>query len=213
MYNILHLPYTAMLLALVTMGAAVSPGFSPDRLAATVVAYFLGLGIGAHSLDQLEPGGSHYVKKMGNRELVGLAIVGLGGGTAIGCYYAIALTPWLAIFILVNLFFAIAYPLPSRVAGGLFHNNPAFSFAWGFLPFETSYFVNSLTLTSVGLILGLPAAAAAWGEISLSRRARLARKEGLPRVYYGAREAALKLLVVSTCAIALLLLVDRLVLG
>jgi len=114
---------------------------------------------------------------------------------------------------LANLFFAIAYPLPSRVAGGFFHNNLSFAFAWGFLPFITSYFVNSLAVTTASVVLGLPAAAAAWGEIRLSRRARTARQEGLPSVNYGGLETALKLLVVSTCFVALLLLVGRLTLG
>jgi hypothetical protein len=213
LFNILHLPYTAMLLSFVVIGAAVSPGFHLDRLAATIGAYFLGLGIGAHAIDQLEPSGSHYVKKMGSQELVGLAAVGLAGGTAIGLYYALTLTPWLVPFILVNLFFAIAYPLPSHAARGLFHNDLTFSFAWGFLPFLTSYFVNSPAVTAGSVVLGLPAAAVAWGEIRLSRRARMARKEGLPTADYGGPEKVLGLLVASTCSIALLLLTVRLAWG
>jgi hypothetical protein len=213
LYNILHLPYTAMLLALVVIGAAVSPGFHLDRLAATVAAYFMGLGIGAHALDQLEPTGSHYVKKMRSRELIWTAAFGLAGGTAIGFYYALVLTPLLVPFILVNLFFAIAYPLPSRVAGRIFHNNLSFAFAWGFVPFLTSYFVNSLSLTPYGLVLSLLAVVVAWTEIHLSRIARRARKEGLPIANYGASEKALKALVTSTCSVALLLLLGRLALG
>ena len=213
LYNILHLPYTVMLLALVAIGAVVSPEFHSDRLAATVAAYFLGLGIGAHALDQLEPHGSHYVKKMGGRELGGIGIIGLVGGAAIGLFYALTLTLWLVPFILVGLFFAVAYPLPSRVGGGLFHNDLSFSFAWGFMPFVTSYFVNSLALTPAGVALGIPAAAAAWGEIHLSRRARVARREGLPATSYEGTEKALKLLVASTCLIAVLLLFTRLTAG
>lgn len=212
LYNILHIPYTAMLLAFVAIGAAASPGFHPDRLAAAMVAYFLGLAIGAHSLDQLEPGGSHYVKKMSGRELALIAALGLAGGTAIGAYYALTLTPWLVPFILASLFFAFAYPLPSRVAGGLFHNNLSFALAWGLLPTLTSYFVNSLTLASAGVIVCLPAAAAAWAEIRLSRQARSARKEGLQEKHRGP-ERALKLLVAATCSVALLLVCARLVLG
>jgi len=210
LYNILHLPYTAMLLAIVVIGATVSPDLHLDRLAATAAAYFLGLGIGAHALDQLEPHGSHYVKKMNWRELFGIGVLGLAGGSVIGFYYAVTLAPWLTLFILVSLFFAVAYPLPSFVAGGLFHNDPSFAFAWGFAPFITSYFVNSLSLTAASVILGIPAAAAAWGEIRLSRRARAARKEGLPAANYGGPEKMLKLLVVTTCLVAVLLLIGRL---
>jgi len=213
LYNILHIPYTAMLLAFVAIGAGVSPGFHVDRLAAALVAYSMGLGIGAHSIDQLEPTGSHYVKRMNRRELAWSGGLGLAGGTAIGSYYALTLTPWLIPLIAVNLFFAFAYPLPSRVAGGLFHNNLSFAFAWGALPFLTSFFANSLTLNSVGAAVCVPVAAAAWTEIRLSRHARSARKEGLPAGSYGRQERALKVLVASTCAAALVLVVGRLLLG
>lgn len=213
MYNILHVPYTAMLLAFVTIGAAVSAGFHPDRLAATILAYFFGLGIGAHSIDQLEPNGSHYVRKMSSRDLTLSAAFGLATGTAIGSYYALTLSLWLIPFIAVNLFFALAYPLPSRMAGGLFHNNLTFAFAWGFLPFVTSYFVNALTLASAGVIVCVPVAAAAWTEIRLGRRARSARKEGLSAEHYRGPERTLKVLVVSTCSIALLSVGVRLALG
>ncbi len=212
-YNLLHLPYTAMLLSFVAIGASVSPQLHLDRLAAALVAYFLGLGVGAHSLDQLEPSGSHYVQKMTGRDLALGATIGLAGGTAIGAYYALTVTVWLIPFIVANLFFAFAYPLPSRVAGGLFHNNASFALAWGLLPFLTSYFVNSQDLVRLGVAACLPVTAAAWTEIHLSRRARAARREGVPPERYRGDEKALKLLVASTCLSALVLVAARLTLG
>jgi hypothetical protein len=59
--NLLHLPYTAMVISFVAIGSIFAPRVYLDRSFAAVLAYFLGLGVGAHALDQLEPAGSHYV--------------------------------------------------------------------------------------------------------------------------------------------------------
>ena len=49
LYTILHLPYTSMVLSYVLIGADLSPTLFVDRLALTIMAYFLGLGISAHA--------------------------------------------------------------------------------------------------------------------------------------------------------------------
>ena len=208
-YNILHVPYTAMVLAFVAIGAGVAPQVHVERLAAALVAYFLGLGVGAHAVDQLEPGGSHYVQSLSAGELRLMAAVGLGGGAALGVLYALTVTAWLLPLVGLGLFFALAYPLPSRVAGGRFHNDATFAFAWGFLPLVTSYYADSVMLTPVTLVVGAMTAIAAWTEIRLSRRARSARKEGAPSDYEGP-EKWLKALVAATCLAALALLAARL---
>jgi hypothetical protein len=210
-YNILHLPYTAMVLGFVLAGAATAPQLHADRIAGALLAYFIGLGIGAHALDQLEPGGSSYVRRLSRSELEALAVFGLGGAAAVGLYFAFTVTVWLVPFIAAGLFFAVAYPLPSRVGGRLFHNEPGFSFSWGFLPFVTSYFVNSVSLTPFAVVGGLVAALAAAVEIRLSRRARNARKDGIPAAEYEGPERGLKVLVASTCCVAILLMVARVV--
>lgn len=211
LYNILHVPYTAMVLAFVLMGAEVTPQVHAVRLAATLLAYLLALGIGAHALDQLEPEGSHYVLRLSRRELTSMAIVGLGGGIALGLYYAATVSVLLVPFIAAGVFFAVAYPLPSRVLGGAFHNNPSFAFAWGFLPAVTSYFANAATVALPAIAVGAVTAALAWEEIRLSRFARSARKQGLPATSYRRSETGLKLLVALTCSSALLLMAGRIV--
>lgn len=209
-YNILHLPYTAMVLGFVLAGAAVAPQVHLDRLGGALLAYFVGLGVGAHALDQLEPGGSSYVEKLSRRELAAIASLGLGGATVVGLYFALTVTGWLIPLIAAGLFFALAYPLPSRVGGGLFHNEVSFAFAWGFLPLVTSYVVDSVALTPVAIVSGIVAALTAAAEIRLSRRARMARKEGLPAQEFERPERWLKILVASTCAVGLVLIAARL---
>lgn len=203
--NLLHLPYTAMLLSFVVIGAVAAPETFPDRLLATLVAYFLGLGIGAHAFDQLEPGGSHYVHHLTRRELTALGAGGLLAASGIGLYYAVVLSPYLALFVALGVFFAISYPLPTYVAAGSFHNNLSFSIAWGYLPSLTSYYVNALAITPAAALVCLPMAAAAWAEISLSRSARSARKRGAPPAAYAGKERALTGLVALVCASSLAL--------
>lgn len=184
-----------MVLSFVIIGAAAAPRVYPDRLVATLAAYFLGLGIGAHSFDQLEPNGSHYVQSLSRKDLAVLGAVGMTGAVAIGAYYAATVTPFLLLFILAGFFFALAYTLPSRVGGGLFHNNLCFAFAWGYLPYLTSYYVNSQSMAPIVLLGGLLPALAAFAEITLSRSVRKARKHDLPPKAYTTAETVLKLLV------------------
>ena len=52
--SILHPPYTAWHLSYVLVGAAIAPGFHLERLIATLIAYALAVGVGAHGLDELK---------------------------------------------------------------------------------------------------------------------------------------------------------------
>src|SRR5438093_13647156 len=50
--TLLHPPYTAWHLSYVAIGATLAPHFRADRLGAAAAAFFLGLGVGAHALDE-----------------------------------------------------------------------------------------------------------------------------------------------------------------
>src|SRR6266436_3159520 len=52
-WAVLHPPYTAWHLSYVVIGASLAPRLSVFRLTATLVAFFLAVGIAAHSLDEL----------------------------------------------------------------------------------------------------------------------------------------------------------------
>ncbi len=60
--GLLFLPYTGMVLAYSVIGSILADPIHWDRVAAIIVIYFLGLGIGAHALDAL---GSKTVKPWG----------------------------------------------------------------------------------------------------------------------------------------------------
>ena len=207
--TILHLPYTGMVLCYVGLGAFLAPLIHWDRLGWCMLAYFLGLGIGAHALDELS--GRPYGGSFTERELWVIGVTTLLLASLIGAYYAMTLSPWLWLFILLGAFFAVSYPL-ARLFGGRFHTDFWFVVSWGMLPFLTSYFLQTLTLTLSSFLMAGALGATAAIEITLSRWVRtLRRKPARLRFIHtdgteeewdfwqliGKPERALKLLVVT----------------
>ena len=50
---LLHPPYTLWHLSYVAIGATIAPRFNGGRLAATLIAFLLAVGVCAHALDEL----------------------------------------------------------------------------------------------------------------------------------------------------------------
>src|SRR3982751_4495612 len=80
--TLLHAPYTAWHLSYVAIGAAVAPTLYGYRLAAALGAFFLGVGVCAHALDELH--GRPLNTRLSDRTLVGLGVVALSGARAAG---------------------------------------------------------------------------------------------------------------------------------
>jgi len=211
-----------MVLCYVTLGALMVPEIRPDRLLWILVAYVLGLGIGAHALDQLS--GRPYGRSFTVPELWALAILTLAAAVAIGSYYALTLAPGLWAFVAAETFFAVTYNL-DRLFGGRFHRDHWFVFSWGALPFLTSFYLQSLTLTLPALVMAGALAGTAGMEISLSRWVRALRRDpGRLLLIHGdgrheewdfwrligRPERALKLLVVTVYLLTVSLALHRL---
>ena len=163
-----------MVLSYVLIGAALSPTLFVDRLGLTVLAYFLGLGISAHALNELNA--RHWGTALGKRDLEIAFLSPLIAALCIGAYGVYVLyhadgellpPSVLLVFIVLEIFFLFAYNL--SYSKGKFHNDISFAFSWAFLPFLTSYYVNSLTVTIGSVLIGLSLAATAMIEINLSR--------------------------------------------
>src|SRR3954463_4818583 len=105
--TLLHPPYTAWHLSYVAFGAAAAPVVHGDRLAATLLAFFLGVGVGAHALDELN--GRPLRTRLADGVLVGLAGVALAGAVAVGVVGAATVSVGLVPFIVAGTFIAIAY--------------------------------------------------------------------------------------------------------
>lgn len=210
--NILHLPYTGMVLCFVIIGALLANIIYLDRILATIIAYFIGLGIGVHSLDQLEPKGSHYVNYLTRSELKVLALTSLSVACGIGLYFALVVSLGLIPLIAMELFFSLAYSLPSYFFNGVLHTRLAFVFSWGFLPYLTSYFVNEAKVNILTVLLGIPIMLASWYELTWSRKARKLRISNSDPTSYKGEERKLKILVATVYIVTFVDLVSTLLL-
>ena len=134
---------------------------------ATLVAFFLAVGVAAHALDELN---GHPLKtRLSDRTLVALAAIALAGAVAIGIASVFIFSPTLAPFVVVGGFLVVAYNL--ELAGGRFHTNFWFAAAWGAFPALTSWWVNTLEVKHADeLVAGLLVAAGCFGLSVAQRR-------------------------------------------
>jgi hypothetical protein len=170
--TILHPPYTAWHLSYVALGAAAAPVVHADRLAAALGAFFLGVGVCAHALDELH--GRPLGTRLSDRALVALAAVGLVGAVAIGVAGVIVVSPQLAPLVAAGAFFVIAYNL--ELFGGRFHSDLWFAVAWGAFPAFTSYWANALALRPAGVLVTAACLALSMAQRRLSTPARDLRR-------------------------------------
>jgi hypothetical protein len=143
--SVLHPPYSLWNVSNVAIGAAAAPHIYAGRLAAAIAAFFLAVGIGAHSLDELN--GRPMGTQLSRNALLALAIGGLAGGLAIGIAGTIFVSPTLAPLVLFGGFIAPAYNL--EWFGGRFHTDFWLAASWGGFSALTGWWVNSLGLHSV----------------------------------------------------------------
>lgn len=129
-WTILHPPYTLWHLSYVALGAASAPRVHLDRLAYTLAAFFLAVGIGAHALDELNGRPLH--TRIPSRALVLAAGLSIAAAIAIGGYGVARTGPALVPFIAAGSFVVCAYNL--EWFGGRFHTDRWFALAWGSFP-------------------------------------------------------------------------------
>jgi hypothetical protein len=170
--NLIHPPYTLWHLSYVILGIALSPTIFVDRSIAVVVAFFLGLGMGAHALD--ETMGNPLKTRLSKRKLYVIGFSSLAAASTIGAYYVLSLSLLLLPIILVELFFALAYNL--EILEKRFHNAIVFSISWGVLPFITGYFVNSLSLSFGAILASIAVGLLTYVQRTLSIQSRSVRR-------------------------------------
>jgi hypothetical protein len=166
--GLLFLPYTGMVLSFSVVGGMLADPVHWDRVVATVIIYFLGLGIGAHALDAA---GSKEMKPWGEvlseRGLWIGALSSIAAAYLIAIYYMVLFVPLLWIVAVLEGFFVFAYNL--EWFGGKFHKDLWFAFSWGFLPALAGYIMQTNEVTPG--VLGVSVAMALFSlvEIKASR--------------------------------------------
>ena len=172
-WTVLHPPYTAWHLSYVVIGASLAPRVQVSRLVATVLAFFLAVGVAAHCLDELHgrplrtliPGGA----------LIAATVVSLAGAVAIGVVGVVTVGVVLVPFIVVGPLLVMAYN--AELFGGIVHTDAGFAAAWGAFPVLTAYVAQAGTLR-VGAPCSWRAGAFAlsWAQRALSTPARMLRR-------------------------------------
>jgi hypothetical protein len=161
--TLLHPPYTVWHLSYVVIGAALAPEWRPGRLAATLAAFFLAVGIGAHALDELY--GRPLSTRIPPRILGALAACSIAAAVGIGIGGAVAYDRWLFAFVAAGAFIVCSYNL--ELFGGRFHGDVWFALAWGAFPILTAYFA------CAGRVRWEAVLAAAFGALSSYAQRRL----------------------------------------
>src|ERR1700674_1854535 len=171
-WAVLHPPYTAWHLSYVLIGAGLAPLVDGVNLIATLVAFFLAVGISAHALDELKgrPLGTEIPASI----LTASAVVGLVGAVGLGLAGLKKLGPGFLPFIAVGILFVFAYNL--ELLGGKLHGDFWFALSWGAFPVLTAYFAQTGHLSFGAFGAAIAAFALSSGQRSLSPPARLLRR-------------------------------------
>jgi len=171
-WAVLHPPYTAWHLSYVLIGAALAPSVDAVRLIATLLAFFLAVGISAHAFDELK--GRPLGTELPGAVLTTGAVLGLVGAVGLGIVGVTRVGLGLLPFIAVGVLFVFAYNL--ELLWGRLHGDFWFALSWGAFPVLTAYFAQTGRI-SIGAVLAAAGAfALSFGQRSLSTPARLLRR-------------------------------------
>ncbi len=148
-WTLLHPPYTLWHLSYVVLGAALAESLDWTALAASVLAFFLAVGVAAHALDELagRPLGTGIPDGV-LRVVATLATVGACALGVAGTFFHGDPNWWLLAAVPVGAVLLVGYNL--ELFSGRLHTDAVFAWGWGGFP------------VAVGFIAQAPALA--WGR-------------------------------------------------
>jgi len=146
-WTVLHPPYTLLHLSLVVIGGCLAGPVNGPRLVATLSAFFLAVGVGAHCLDELHGRPLH--TQLPSWHLIAAGSLGLGGAVALGAVGVAVLGAEFAVFIAVGVLVAVGYNL--ELFGGRLHTRAVVVVSWGGFPILTAYYAQHRTLSVASL--------------------------------------------------------------
>jgi len=218
-WTLLHPPYTAWHLSYVVLGAALSPAPDPRIVLGALLAFGLGLGVAAHSFDELQ--GRPLGTRIPARVLVALGALGLAGAAAIGIAAVAMLGPAFGLFVAAGVALVLLYAFEAP----LVHSDLGFALAWGAFPVLTAAYATGAP-PAPAVAVAAAAALLSLAQRILSTRVRAVRRRsesvaGEVRYRDGSRETldaegliaapegALRILWLAVVALAVGLLLSR----
>ncbi|MPZ51816.1 MAG: hypothetical protein GEU79_03640 [Acidimicrobiia bacterium] len=171
--TILHVPYTTWHLSHVAIGAGLAPDVDWTRLAGTLAAFAVGLGVGAHALDEVHdrPLGT----TLGERTLWVLGIGGLLAALAIAVTGMYVISPWVLAWAVAGVLLCVAYALE---LSPIIHSDVGFALAWGAFPAVVGYWAQTESLGWPILFGAAAATVLSAVQRSLSNAAKKIRRNG-----------------------------------
>ncbi len=174
-WTLLHPPYTAWHLSYVALGAAVAPRLDGLVLAATVLAFFLAVGVGAHALDELQD--RPLRTAISDRALKAAAVSSVAAAAAVGILLVPG-SPLLVPLVPVGVVLVVGYNL--ELFGGRLHTDLGFALSWGGFPALVGYVAQHpparLPPAAAAAAVTVAAVAASWAQRALSTPARDLRR-------------------------------------
>jgi hypothetical protein len=171
-WTVLHPPYTAWHLSYVVVGACLAPVVSLSRLLATLLAFFLAVGVAAHAYDELQD--RPLRTAVPDWALVSACITGLSGALVLGIFGVLEVGPVLIPFLVVGPLLVVAYN--ADLFGGVFHTDLGFALSWGAFPVLTAYVAQAGDMSWGAALAAAGATALSLAQRSLSTPARQLRR-------------------------------------
>lgn len=142
------------------------------RLTGTLVAFSLGLGVGAHALDELK--GRPLSTGLSDSTLRGLGWAGLFGGAMIAVAAAFVISPvalaWGGLGVVVAAAYSLEWAPWLHTLGG-------FALAWGAFPTLVGYWAQTESISAAAVVAAGAAAVFSMVQRSLSSHARHVRRD------------------------------------
>jgi hypothetical protein len=157
----------------VVIGAALAPHVTLVPLIATLIAFFLAVGLAAHALDEFH--GRPLRTQIRGPVLLTVAVVGLTGALGLGAMGVVRVGWVLIPFLVIGPVLVVAYN--AELLGGIVHTDAGFAAAWGAFPLLTSYVAQTGTLSAGSVLAGAAAFGLSAAQRSLSTPARLVRRK------------------------------------
>ena len=222
-WTLLHPPYTLWHLSYVVIGACLVGPVDVVNVVATVLAFFLAVGVAAHALDELN--GRPLRTDIPTWALVAASAGGISGAVVLGVIGISRVGAGLVVFIVVGVVLAIGYNL--ELWNGRLHTDTMFAASWGAFPLLTGYFAQHDALSATAVVGAFFAFYLSLAQRRLSTPARALRRktrqvEGTivasdgtvvditRATLLGPIEGALRALVWSTVTLAAALALSRL---
>jgi hypothetical protein len=170
--TLLHLPYTAWHVSYVVIGGCLAATVEWGRLGAAVAAFALAVGVGAHSLDELN--GRPLRTSIPSAVLVALAAISITAACAIGVVGALSFEPWVVLLVPIGLGLVLAYNL--ELFGGRMHSDLWFGLAWGGFPVVCGYAAVAGDVSVASLFAAAFAVLLSLAQRALSNHVRFVRR-------------------------------------